>query len=254
MRKLIFSLILMAGLIGSAAAQKGGTTVPQVNTLTDRLVAYWKFDETSYGSPVTSFGQLTSTLTANNSPASSTTAKFGRAANLLELDTDYFSMSDNAAVSFGNEDFTITGWYRVDDTSTDRRAIHKGSGIDPSNFAYALRYSSSGNVWRWAISSGSSTTGVNSSTFSSGVFQFVVCYHDSVANTIGISVNGGSFATASWSSGSWDDSGAFYVGLDPSSMTGYDGFIDDVAIWRRMLTAAEIAYLYNGGTGNTPIP
>lgn len=256
MRKLIFGLLLVAGLLGPVLAQKGGTTVPQVNTLAKDLMVYWKFDESSYGSGAfMSFGRITSTLTAVNSPVSSSTSVFGNAAYLLSTDTDYFTVADNAALSFVDEDLTISVWARVETIAgNDRRVINKGNGIFTGEYSYSLRWQNSSSLWRWGVSNGSATGFVNSSTATSGVYQHLICYHDATANEVGIIVNNGTAATVSYSSGLFDDSGTLYIGQDPTFNVPFDGYIDDIAIWRRRLTAAEIEYLYNSGSGRNPIP
>jgi hypothetical protein len=43
------------------------------------------------------------------------------------------------------------------------------------------------------------------------------------------------------------------LGADTAANTLMTGVLDDVGVWNRALTDAEIAYLYNGGVGN-PIP
>ena len=69
-------------------------------------------------------------------------------------------------------------------------------------------------------------------------------------------VNGAPVATNSTSGAATDPA----VNTDPigfnSSSDGQKASarFDDVAIWTRLLTPAEIAYLYNGGIGNTTAP
>jgi hypothetical protein len=47
--------------------------------------------------------------------------------------------------------------------------------------------------------------------------------------------------------------GEFVIGARRTSdnQAPFDGLIDEVGIWSRVLTAAEIAILYNGGSGIT---
>ena len=70
------------------------------------------------------------------------------------------------------------------------------------------------------------------------------------------------FTTANWGTG-WNTtaqktSRAWWIGSSPVSCAavfhGFDGAIDDVAVWGRILSAAEILEIYNlGGTGLVPI-
>lgn len=227
----------------------GGTYVASVRS---GLVVYWSLDEAS-GNRVADWQERTGLTLVDNNTVTQADGKIGKAASFAAANSENFTLADNASLSMGNFDFTLAIWVYLGDQSTDRRAYHKGRGLAPNEFAYALRYRQGGNHMRFAISDGSSATGVNSTETTSGAtWYLVICQHDATGNTIGVSVNGGAFATATWSTGSFDDADQLIMGSDTAG-TFYDGRMDSFMIWKRLLTSAEIAYLYNGGTGRSPL-
>jgi hypothetical protein len=98
-------------------------------------------------------------------------------------------------------------------------------------------------------------TVVQASTFgtpSTGTWYFLVAHHDSVNNQIGISVNNGTTDTTATTGGVRDGTAPFRVGAFGNATSPFDGRIDAVMIWKRLLTAAEKAYLYDSGNGRSP--
>jgi hypothetical protein len=217
--------------------------------LYDKLQAFWPLNEQS-GNRLASFGSGSAlTLTDNNTVTYGAGVNGTNAALFTSANSEYFSLADCPSISFGNEDFTITCWVYLGDQSTDRRVIHKGTGLAPNEFSYALRYRQASGNMRFAISDGSSATGLNSTeTITGSTWYFIACWHDSVANTINISVNAGTPASASWTTGSFDDSYSLLIGNDTVG-TYYDGKIANIGMWRRVLMMKEIEMLYGSGNG-----
>jgi hypothetical protein len=71
------------------------------------------------------------------------------------------------------------------------------------------------------------------------------------ANTINIQVNNGAIDSVPWSGGGQDSAAEFALGrrAGTESELYWSGRIDEVGIWKRLLTAEERAALYNGGQG-----
>jgi hypothetical protein len=80
-------------------------------------------------------------------------------------------------------------------------------------------------------------------------WHFVVYWHDSVNNQIGIAVNAGTADTGSHSGGVNDGNAPFQIGASVADNLYWDGFIDEVGFWKRVLTGAERTELYNAGSG-----
>lgn len=248
--KIIVFLLCLLGLT-VPVLQKGGGG-PYVNSLLNGLVVYWSLDEAS-GNRVADWQDRTGLTLVDNNTVTQADGRIGKAAEFTAANSETLTLADNASLSVGNFDFTIAVWVYLGNQSTDRRVYHKGRGLAANEFAYALRYRQAGNHMRFAISDGSSATGVNSTETTSGsTWYLVVCQHDAAGDTIGVSVNGGAFTTAAWTTGSFDDADQLILGSDTAG-TFYDGRIDALMMWKRKLTAAEIAYLYNSGNGRSPL-
>jgi hypothetical protein len=84
-----------------------------------------------------------------------------------------------------------------------------------------------------------------------GTWYNVIAWHDAVNNQLGISVNNVA-TTVAHSGGVRAGNAEVRIG---SGETGgneeWDGLIDEVGVWKRVLTAAERTQLYNGGAGIT---
>jgi hypothetical protein len=215
--------------------------------LTDNLISYWKLDEPS-GNALDAHGG--NTLTENGTVGSAA-GRINSARDFEQADTDFFERGDSAELSTGDVDFTLQAWVNAESFASYPSIVTKGGASDRE---YGLSYES--NRFRFSVSSdGTSWTGVVAADDfgapSTGTWYHVVGWHDSVNNQIGISVNGVA-TTASYSGGAIDGAGAFRVGAYWSEADGngrWDGLIDEVGLWKRVLSAAERSALYNGGLG-----
>lgn len=106
-----------------------------------------------------------------------------------------------------------------------------------------FRVSSSGTLYEGQVRA-TSFGALNTSTWYS-----VVAWHDT-GNSLGISVNL-SATTASYSNGVRAGSAPFVVGANSGGYAGFDGRIDEVGFWKKVLSASERSDLYSGGSGQT---
>lgn len=213
--------------------------------LTDSLVSYWKLDEAS-GSRADSHGS--NTLTDNNTVLSAT-GKINSAADFEATNTEYLSCADNASLSTGDIDFTLTCWVNAESLATYPVMLRKGSDIN-DNIEYVLYYDTVNNVLKFGVTFSGTYGEVSSgSSISTATWYFITCHHDSVNNQIAISVNDGTLQTASWTIGVDDSSHPFCIGASVGQSLWWDGLIDEVGFWKRVLTSGERTQLYNGGSG-----
>ena len=210
--------------------------------LSDNLIAYWSLEEAS-GTRVDATGRgndLSPTAAPGN-----TTGKVGNALS-LNGSTQYISRADNADLSMGDIDFTIAGWFNIPSLAT--WALVTKWNTTGNHREYWLGYFSS-KFQFFVSSNGTATASVApAATSSTSAWHFVVCWHDSVNNFIKISVDDGAVASSSYSSGVFDDTTEFRIGADVNG-SFFGGPVDEVGIWKRVLTAAEITDLYNSGNG-----
>lgn len=220
-------------------------------TLPNNLAAYWKLNETS-GIRVDRVAD--NHLTPNNAVSYNTGVK-GNALQVTDINSrvaqQYLSVGDNAVINLGDFDFTFAAWVRLDSKGEYRAAIAKGNS--GATREILLEYNPSFDRFRWNVDSGSGFVGVNSlSSPSANTWYFIVVWHDSATNQIGIQVNNGSVSTISHAAGVQDTSSYLTVGTFVDVPDYYwDGRVDELGFWKRILTTQEKTDLYNGGNGST---
>jgi RHS repeat-associated protein len=78
-----------------------------------------------------------------------------------------------------------------------------------------------------------------------------VAWHDSVNNTLNIQVNNGTVSSVSYTSGAMDTTYPLSIGAHSNGSYGFDGRIDEVVLYKRVLNSAQRSWLYNNGAGRT---
>jgi hypothetical protein len=212
--------------------------------LLNDLVAYWKLDETSS----TRFDSTPNSndLTDNGSVGSGI-GKVGNAASFNG--TNFLSVSSSDLNA--NPSITLAFWAKPDNVTIQGLVTKWPNAIGQRSYQ-AIIVSNRYQFWVSGDGSNASATVVANSygVPSTGVFQFVVCWYDHTAGTINIQVNDGTVDTTSYSGGIFGGTGIFRVGILGSG-SFYDGLIDEIGVWNRVLTAAERTQLYNSGSGLT---
>lgn len=228
-----------------------GITYP-FNSILDRLVSYWAMEQTS-GNRTDS--NLATTLVDNNSVTYGN-GIIRNGAQFTLANSEYLSTvsNDTALFSFGDTDYTIAAWVYLDSKATSQLFASKYSSDSVRDFI--LQYVTGSDFFRFIVYDGGSTIigNVSSSAgVNTGAWYFIVAYHDAANNLVGVSVNGGAPTTAATIGTAASTASLFYVsGREGGSTFQYfDGKVDEYGVWRRVLSAAEIAYLYNNGRGKT---
>lgn len=220
-------------------------------TLLDGLVAYWTLDETS-GTRSSSVGSFD--LTDNNTVTSGSGIQSTNAANFQSGNSEYLSRSD-AGLDFEDEDFTLTAWVNIDtSTGTSMGVVSKFDGA-LADRAYRMYVDGSdGSFWFDVATANNASNSVTSDAFGAlSGWYFMVAWHDKTANTINIQVNNGTPDSLSHTQGCRATAIDFQIGAFSNSGAAFffDGLIDEVGIYSRVLTADERTALYNNGDGLT---
>lgn len=222
--------------------------------LLDNLIAYWKLDETS-GTRSDSHGS--NHLSVNGLPGTAAgPANLGNgvAINDAVAPVQYLYRADNADLSAGDIDFTVQAWFYLTDNTGNRGLVAKwDSSGSVATCEYSLRYLTGPDRIEWRVGDGSTNTTLHADTLGSpslNTWYHAVAWHDASANQIGIAINAGTADTASHSTGVLDATGDFAVGR-PGAFAGqyWDGRLDGVALWKRVLSSTERSDLYNAGAG-----
>lgn len=227
---------------GAIQVSGGVAKLIPVSDLLTGAEAFWTLNETS-GNRADSVGSNTLT---DSGAVGYDTGKVNNAAR-FDNSADQLSITDNASLSFSDEDMTVAFWVYYDGTSFSSHLIGKwGTG----GHEWAVYQPSSGGPRFIVTHNGSTTALVTESTaLTVGTWNFVVAWHDSTANTINIQVNNGTIRSTAHSLGLYNGTSAFTVGNTSTLGTNLDGRIDAAGVWRRVLTSDEKNYLYNSGNG-----
>ncbi len=211
-------------------------------------IAHWKFDEVSgsiaYDSVWTNHGKVYGATWSN-----------GKVGGGMSFDgtNDYVDCGDVAAVD-GTTGFTIMAWINTDSISVDKLISRKGEDYPPYYFWVRSDYTIFFGIYR----SDTPYTAQTTETITPNEWFFVAGTYD--GETVRTYINGAEKATNTDPSGatnSNEDNVRIGSGYPEYPSAWFDGKIDDVRIYNRVLSAEEILQLYRGAIGgkaSTPIP
>lgn len=213
------------------------------------LVSWWSLDETS-GTRNDSHG--TNHLADSNTVLYGT-GKISNAADFEATNSEYLSIADNASLRMGDIDFTVCAWIKAESTAASGIVLSKYDyGATQREFQLEV---TSGAYAQFIVSNnGTAITFLQWATFpiSTGTWYFMVAWHDATANTINIQVNNGTALSTAHTTGVLNGTSSFAIGSRFNSGTPisfFDGLVDEVSVWKRVLTADERTWLYNSGNG-----
>lgn len=221
----------VAGVAGSTAATG--------------LLAFWRLEEAS-GTRVDSVASQA--LVPTGAPGSAA-GKTGQAVSFDTGTGKYLTAADSTTLSVGaNQDFTVACWVRFNGTpSGSRGLVGKGNAsISYNNCEYLL--GTSGTSLLWYIRSSNVNAGV---TLAAGTWYLVLGWYDAAADLQYVQVNNGTPVSLANATGSFDSADPLEVGRQPqyTGSAAFDGLVDNVMFWKRVLTATERTDLWNGGAG-----
>lgn len=233
-----------ASLTGGSISGSVSTTTGGSENLSENCDAYWKLDESS-GTRFDSIGSID--LAPLAGAVAGVSGKIGNAASLT---TGEQLGSYNEILSDANRDFSIAGWVYL----TSNNSANIATAFAGSNLTWGLSYeASSTNRFAFSVLNTSGTiTQVLANTFgapATGTWYFVSASYNATTKQLKISVNGGTADTATLTGTPRGNSTAgtnlFYLG------SGIGLRADELGMWGVVLTTAEIATLYNSGSGVT---
>lgn len=237
---------LVLCLVNVAMAQATIGHARHRSSLYSSLVSFWRLEEAS-GTRNDSYG--TNNLSDNNT-VTQTTGKINNCALFTAANSEYLSIADNTSLSLGDVDFTATAWVYLS-SKTNPMTILGKTGSTAATIEYAVSYSKASDRFVFTVrnTADNANTTATANTFGSpftSTWYFIVVYHNSSTNFIGISVNNGAFDTAATSGGVKDGTNAFVIGANATPATYFDGRVDSVGFWKgKVLSSAEITNLYN---------
>lgn len=222
-------------------------SVPSNTLLTD-LTGYWPLDEESGTRADAHDDNDLAEVTATGFAA----GKIGNAADFEADSSNGLSHDSNSDLQTGDIDFTLTAWVNLESKGSVNQIVGKRNG-GSSSLEYYLRYRGSDDRYNFEVSPNGTTpvTSVSADNHGSpgtGTWDFLAVWHDAVNNTLNIQVNNGTVDSVSYSGGVHAGSAAFAIGISADGEP-FDGLIDEVGFWKRVLTDDERTALYNDGDG-----
>ena len=211
------------------------TTVPNLGLPNDiNLVSYWNFDEGS--------GNITHDSSAMgnngefvNSP-SWVTGKFGSA---LSFNKQCISIADSLSLSPSS--ITISLWVSRGDNGSYENLVSKTFS------SYRLLFWTNGTLcFDFSQSDGTEHYPVSIAQITDANFHFVVVTYDATTGNYAFYVDGVNGGKGNFTSGSIaKNSQPLIIGsIDAKLGQPFNGIIDDVRIFNRSISAAEVATLY----------
>lgn len=206
----------------------------------------WNFNESS-GDAADAIGSNTLT---NINTCTYTTGLLGNCA-VLDGTNKRFSRADSTATSITG-DLSISTWWNYN-SDLDAGLVSKWGTAAAANRSFSLMKDATSHLISFRISStgGSPTTVSWSHTPSNGTWYHYVLTYTASTHTAELWINGVSQGTQDAVKTSiYDGNQNISIGdeIDDGADT-QDGKVDTTAIWNVVLTSADVAYLYNSGTG-----
>lgn len=224
------------GTIASQSAQQ---------QLSTNLISYWRLEEATGATRTDSYG--TNNMSDHNSVAQ-ITGKVGNGGGFTSTSSQYLSIASNSTFDTSSTSFTFSAWAYINDTGVSRVIVSKGTLNSNSTVQFALYREGGTNKIRFTVGNGSSGSDVGASYPGTGQWFFAVGWYDNVAQTMNVQVNNGTVVSGSNTAGSYFNASQFLIGNDTSSRF-WNGNLDEVGYWKRVLTPDERSFLYAAGAG-----
>jgi len=198
------------------------------------IVSYYRLDDDDFSDELGNY-DATNTGTDNRS------GKIGSGRQFIDGNTDFIDLGTITEIT-GDADYTISMWVYPDQIS-NQVAISGGHGItDRFTFMWRL-----GDIEARSIFGGSDITAGGTWTSGTGAWTLITMVHH-LNNSMEVYENlnlrtGTDVNTAPPSVVGMN------LGTYQKADNWYDGGIDEVGIWARILTTDEIIQLYNAGAG-----
>jgi len=246
-----FFIARLAPLLTPTSSAEGGECLPPL----PGLVAWYPFDgpEPGVGVGTASPGRLRGT--ASLSP--------GRVRGALRLDGGFLEVPDGEGLDFGQGPFSLSAWMRTTRAEGTQAILDKRR--EPTDGKPIAGYHLFVQGGRLGFQLGD-----NVGSGGCGMFRFVSCTNyrsghfvaDGAWHLVTVTVErgspfGGTFyvdgvAVSRFDptvrTGSLDNDHPLRIGSRSSSETGlFQGLVDEVALWNRVLTAAEVERLHRAG-------
>ena len=207
--------------------------------ITDNLIAHWALDGGD-------FTDETGNNNGTNVGTDDAVGKIDGGANsgreFIRTNDDYITIGSNT-IDLTDGPITINAWVKADAGGT--------AGYN------MIINSTSSNAWTFVLHNDKIAFGKNgvnevsgTDTITQGTWAMVPAVYDGSANTVTFYINATADSGGNKAYSSTFTSGLTYrIGSQGNSGYNYDGIMDEVSVWNRLLTSDEITTLHNSGNG-----
>ena len=213
-------------------------------------VAYWRLGESSGSTAVSETGSNNGAYQNNVSKPvagaiaddTNTSANFGGSAN-DRVQVPAFGLSGTGT--------TILVWFKAD-LFGDARFVSKASNPSANNHYWSFGIQDSNNLRVFLKNTSGATNAWNPSvaTMSTGIWYFAAMTYN--GSTVRVYLNGAQVNSTSWSNSlTTNTSVAIGLGNQPAGAgdRAFDGMLDEIAVFDKALSAAQIDALYKAAGG-----
>jgi hypothetical protein len=223
-----------------------------LGAITDGLVGHWNTNDGS--APLVDTLLVLNTTTTNGAPTYGnagviSTSVYGDATD------DYFRVANNAKYAFGTGNLSICMWMKPNANSTNYRTFGNDKYAGGAYQGFTISRDGSNKVLFFTRNNGAAGDNYCTGNINvyGGVWSYICGVRDGTTNRV--YVNGVSDVNCTVAQPIVDVTttvGLKIWAFDEMPTTAkYGGYLDEIGLWNKSLTQAEITTLYNGGTGVT---
>ncbi len=245
------------GIFQDATNASSNCSPPSTSCVTvpSGLVGWWSLDNSELsGTSVTDTSGSGITGTTQNTPTTGVTGEIQQGFTFLASSSQWVDMvgSGSSAVDITGP-FTFMAWTNVGTLASGVNEI-LSKGFDGSNTQYEFFLDSTAGKLNCKIFNGTTHVVLSSSAFTSGVWQHWACTFDGATWQVYLngSADGSPLTDSTAPPHTAKDFGIGAVTTTGAPGNFFNGSIDDVRVYNRALSGAEITSIYNSGVLGKP--
>ena len=206
-----------------------------------QMVGYWAMEGADSANESPLFGNITLN---NYNSVGTATGKINSGRDFEKGQSDYFITS--GVPNIGTGDLTVGFWWKPEAVDGVRQVLHNFYGTGGFRFRVDTT-----NKIDFSIHNGTvfGTVAVWSNIVVTGTWYYVVGWYDGAGQKVYLNVNEGTPVNVAHTTGMGAVSTNMYVGQSAAGTYFADGVMDELFIYRRILSADERSWFYNSGNG-----
>ncbi len=220
-----------------------GSAVTTINTLvpsslTTNLLGYWKLD----GDSTDEIGSVDGT---------DADITYSDANGIINNGAGF--NGSTSEINFGNNldagsgAYSVMAWFKSSDNAVDVIIAKSNAGFNPS---WRLATWDDGKIRGEFRLSSSRDQVISANDMTDGNWHMAVMTRPASGGNVSLYIDDETVVTIANSSFNTTNSFNLKIGEDDNGNFDFNGAIDEVAIWDKELSSAEVAELYNSGVGN----